>query len=213
MQNFVRTVRMWVAPVQSANLSALENKMKRVFIIHGWGGNPDEGWFPWLKKELEAKGIEVQMPAMPGTDHPKIDTWVSFLAQQVGTPDSDTYFVGHSIGCQAILRYLEAINNQVGGSVHVAGWFTLMNQSPDEIEIAEPWISRSINYEKARENCPKFIGIFSDNDDVVPQENQKFFEERLGAITFLESGKGHFSGSDGVIELPIVLEQLEQMIQ
>jgi len=30
--------------------------MKRVFIIHGWGGNPEEGWLPWLKKELEAKG-------------------------------------------------------------------------------------------------------------------------------------------------------------
>jgi hypothetical protein len=26
---------------------------KRVFIIHGWEGYPEEGWFPWLKKELE----------------------------------------------------------------------------------------------------------------------------------------------------------------
>ena len=22
---------------------------KRAFIIHGWDGYPDEGWFPWLK--------------------------------------------------------------------------------------------------------------------------------------------------------------------
>ena len=27
--------------------------MRRVFIIHGWGGYPEEGWFPWLKKELK----------------------------------------------------------------------------------------------------------------------------------------------------------------
>jgi predicted alpha/beta hydrolase family esterase len=26
---------------------------ERVFIIHGWEGYPEEGWFPWLKKELE----------------------------------------------------------------------------------------------------------------------------------------------------------------
>lgn len=24
---------------------------KRVFITHGWDGYPEEGWFPWLKKE------------------------------------------------------------------------------------------------------------------------------------------------------------------
>ena len=29
--------------------------MKRAFIIHGWDGYPAEGWFPWLKRELEKK--------------------------------------------------------------------------------------------------------------------------------------------------------------
>ena len=24
---------------------------KRVFIIHGWGGYPEEGCFPWLKND------------------------------------------------------------------------------------------------------------------------------------------------------------------
>ena len=33
---------------------------KRVFIVHGWDGYPEEVWFPWLKKELEAKGFEAQ---------------------------------------------------------------------------------------------------------------------------------------------------------
>jgi len=28
---------------------------KRVFIIHGWDGYPEEGWFPWLKKKLKEK--------------------------------------------------------------------------------------------------------------------------------------------------------------
>jgi len=26
---------------------------KRVFIIHGWSGNPKNAWFPWIKNELE----------------------------------------------------------------------------------------------------------------------------------------------------------------
>jgi esterase/lipase len=36
--------------------------MKKVFIIHGWDGYPEEGWFPWLKKELEKKGFSVFVP-------------------------------------------------------------------------------------------------------------------------------------------------------
>ena len=32
--------------------------MKRVFIIHGWDGYPEEGWFPWLKEELEKEDLK-----------------------------------------------------------------------------------------------------------------------------------------------------------
>jgi len=32
---------------------------KRVFLIHGWEGSPEEGWRPWLKKELEKRGFKV----------------------------------------------------------------------------------------------------------------------------------------------------------
>jgi len=35
---------------------------KRVFIIHGWDGYLEEGWFPWLKRELEAAGFAAFVP-------------------------------------------------------------------------------------------------------------------------------------------------------
>ncbi|MBI2582787.1 alpha/beta hydrolase, partial [Candidatus Azambacteria bacterium] len=66
----------------------------RVFIIHGWEGYPEEGWFPWLKRELESRGFEVRVPAMPDTAKPKIEAWISYLAELVGKPDENTYFVG-----------------------------------------------------------------------------------------------------------------------
>jgi len=63
--------------------------MKRVFIIHGWDGYPKEGCFPWLKRELEGRGFQVFNPAMPEPVRPKIDTWVPFLSEQVGTLDEE----------------------------------------------------------------------------------------------------------------------------
>ena len=184
---------------------------KKVFIVHGWDGYPDEGWFPWLKKELEQKGFQVQVPAMPESNAPKMSVWVSSLSKIVGNPDENIFFVGHSIGCQTVLRYLEnlPVDKKVGGAVFVAGWFTLMNLKTDEEkEIAKPWLDTPIDFEKVKQHTKKFFAVFSDNDDVVPINNKEMFEQRLDAKTSIEHGKGHFSGGDKIIQLPIVLDKL-----
>lgn len=43
---------------------------KRVFIIHGWEGDPQSDWFPWLKGEVERQGFSAAVPAFPDTIHP-----------------------------------------------------------------------------------------------------------------------------------------------
>lgn len=75
---------------------------KRVFIVHGWDGNPESNWFPWLKKELENKGFEVFVPQLPDPNNPRIYNWIPKLAKTVGKASEQTYFVGHSMGCQTI---------------------------------------------------------------------------------------------------------------
>lgn len=188
--------------------------VKRVFIIYGWDGYPEEGWFPNLKKELAKRDFKVQVPAMPKPTMPKIKTWVKYLTKIVGKPDQNTFFVGHSIGCQTILRYLESlpIDQKVGGAIFVAGWFTLINlKTKEERAIAEPWLKTTLDDEKIKKHTKKFVAIFSDNDPVVPQENQKMFSQRLGAKIIVEHGKGHFSGSDGVKKLPRALQAILEM--
>lgn len=181
---------------------------KRVFIIHGWGGNPDEGWLPWLKRELEASGFSVFAPAMPDSDRPNAETWVAHLASNVGIPDESTFFVGHSIGCLTILKYLEAAEGPVGGAVFVAGWFSLTPEAiptPEEQEIARQWLERPIDFERVRRRTPNFTALFSDDDPDVPIENAEIFRDRIGAEIIIEHYRGHFSGSDGITELPNAL--------
>jgi len=193
---------------------------KRVFIIHGWEGYPEEGWFPWLKKELEAKGFEVYVPAMPNTNEPEINAWISCLAKQVGHADEGTFFVGHSIGCQAILRYLESLpeNQKVGGAVFVAGWVNLFldvikEEEGDEssCEIAKPWLETPIKWGKILSHTKNFAAIFSDNDRYVPLKDKEIFREKLNAKIIVEHEKGHFRGSDGIVALPVVLNELLKM--
>jgi len=185
---------------------------KKIFIIHGWEGYPEEGWFPWLKKELEERGFEVHVPQMPDAARPRISRWVHAIAKTVGTPDSHTYFVGHSMGCQAIVRYMESLpaGKKVGGAVFVAGFFkrlTGLEDNPEVKKTERHWLRTPISLGKARHHMKRSAAIFSDNDPFVPLDNKDDFK-KLGSKIIVEHKKGHFSGSDGIKEIPSVLDEL-----
>ena len=145
---------------------------KRIFIVHGWDGGPEREWFPWLKKELEAKGFKVYVPQFPDAGNPRIYNWVPKLAETVGTPNDETYFVGHSMGCQTIGRYLESLPEgvKVGGAVFVAGFFkrlTVLEDEPGVLETEKHWLGAPLDLEKVKAHLPKSIAIFSDDDPYV----------------------------------------------
>jgi uncharacterized protein len=186
--------------------------MKRVFIIHRWEGGAQDDWRPWLKSELEKQGYGVIVPDMPDTDTPIIEKWVNNLAKIVGTPDSDTYFIGHSIGCQAILRYLETIDQKVGGAIFVSGWFNLENLEDEEVvKTARPWIETPINIEKVQSVLPKSTLIISDNDPYgALEENKQKFSE-LGSKIVILHNAGHLTEDDGFNQLPEVVEEFKKL--
>lgn len=185
--------------------------MKRAIIVHGWDGFPEECWFPWLKRELEARGFAVSVPQMPEAATPKIELWVPKLAEVIGEPDEELVLIGHSIGVQTILRYLVSIDKKIGGLVAVAGFFSLIPGSigsADDEAVAEPWLTTPIDTDKAKANAGKVTALFSDNDRFVPLENAEFFKDRLGAETIVLHDRGHMGGSDGVTELPEILDKV-----
>ena len=184
--------------------------MKKIILVHGWGGSPKDNWFPWLKKELKKKGFQVKALIMPNTDEPKIAKWVPFLKKHVLKLDKNTYFVGHSIGCQTIMRYLEKSKGKINGMVFVAPWFTLKNLEPEEKPLAKPWLDTPINYKSVLKHTNKVFAIFSDNDPVVPVDNIKLFRNKLGAKIIIEKKKGHFEGKKYPPILKAVLELVNQ---
>ena len=192
---------------------------KRIYIAHGWDGYPEEGWFPWLKKELEAKGCSVYVPQLPEAESPRIHNWVPKLTEVVGVADENTYFVGHSLGCQTIARYLESLPKgvNIGGAVFVAGFFkrlTGLDDDPDVQETASHWLCAPLDLAKVKSHLPKSVAIFSDNDPYVPLDNQDDFRNKLGSEIIIEHKKGHFSGaSDDITELPVVLQSILKIAQ
>ena len=49
--------------------------MNTIFLIHGAYGNPNENWFPWLKKQLENKRNKVIIPTFPTPEGQTLENW------------------------------------------------------------------------------------------------------------------------------------------
>lgn len=183
---------------------------KRVFLIHGWGGAPNEGWRPWLAGELLKKGFEVFVPAMPDTNHPKMVDWVFYLKKIVGKVGKESFFVGHSLGCITILRYLETLSDKekIGGAVFVAG-FT------DDLSYSElsNFFKTPIGFSKIKKHINKLISIHSDNDPIVSLKYGKIFKKKFNAEVIVCHNMKHFSGDEGVNKLPVALESLLKMCE
>lgn len=191
--------------------------MKRIYIIHGWNGSPNEPMLQWLKINLEKAGHKVTVPAMPEPDIPKIETWLRKLKEVIES-DGDTILIGHSVGCQAVLRYVETLPEglKIAGVVLIAPWMeldaeTIKEEGKGVIEIARPWIETPINFEKVRNQIGQVVAIFSDDDKFVPLSQKALFEKELNAQTFIEHHKGHFSPADEISELPVALEEVLKM--
>jgi predicted alpha/beta hydrolase family esterase len=189
--------------------------MNKAVLVHGWDGTPDSGWFPWLSQELKAKGFEVIVPQLPETEAPRINNWVPALAQAIGAVDEHTYFVGHSMGCQVIVRYLETLPEgvTVGGAIFVAGFFRPLTnlETDEEKEIGREWTETPINFAKVSSHLGRSVALFSDNDPWVPVENAEDYKNKLGSETIVLPNQSHFNGDAGFKELPIVLEKLLQL--
>jgi predicted alpha/beta hydrolase family esterase len=177
----------------------------RAILVHGYQGAPMHGWRPWLKQELERAGWSVSVPAMPAPDHPVCDEWVKTIAAAIGKPEPSCALVGHSLGCTAILRYLEGLPaaSRIGPIILVAGFGNDIG-IPELASFCRP----PLNWKAVRAHASRFVAIHSDNDPYVPLSEGENFRKKLGAELIVQKGMGHFSSSEGTTELPVVLEKL-----
>jgi len=186
---------------------------KRVFIVHGWMAGPRSNWFPWLKDQLEAIGVQVFVPGMPNSAVPSPDAWLEKLSETVGQPDEECYFVGHSFGCITVLRYLEMLTEKkVGGLILVAG-FAEIAFNP-ELSPLHSFFDKPIRWDWIKSRIiKKPVVIMSDNDYMVTPAQGEILQKNLDAKLMIEHNKGHFTGLDGIKVLPSALEALSNLMK
>ncbi len=184
--------------------------MQKIFIIHGWSGTPDANWFPWMKDQLIARNIKVEILHMPNTDIPQMDEWMRFMHEKIEKVNEDIFFVGHSLGCMAIMRYAESLTKgeKIGGALFVAGFSRSIG-----IPYIENFFITPLDYNKVQETIIQKKYIISDNDPYVPIAEGAFLKENLGGELIVLSDAGHINQSSGFVTFQVGLEELLQMME
>lgn len=177
--------------------------MKRAIIVHGWGGSPSGHWLPWMQSTLQEAGWRAEVPAMPSPEHPQRDEWVRHISLAVGHPDRDTFLVGHSLGCIAILRYLETLaeGERIGGAVLVSGFFEPLGEGYEDIDH---FVRDPVDWEAVRNHCLSFRVIHGKDDDIVPLPFAERLAMNVRVPLHVIPGK-HLGKKEGILELPPIL--------
>ena len=103
---------------------------KQVIFVPGFGLSAPleiDDWSGWLADETRKCGFDFKLLSMPDIMYPEVDQWLSFLEKQNIDIDNNTYFVGHSLGCITIARFLEKLPSKsiARGCIFIAGFCSL----------------------------------------------------------------------------------------
>lgn len=172
-------------------------------IIHGFLSHPDDCWFPWLKRELERHGWQVNAPPMPNSVVPRRAKWLGAISENIEEPKK-TVLIGHSLGAFALIRFLETYEGPSFPALILAAGFG--RRFPNRRLLTHDWSEPEINFKHVRSKVRKIVCIHSDDDRTVPYEEGEWLCKQLKGRLITEH-KGHFMKfREKVVELPSVLD-------
>lgn len=178
-------------------------------LVHGWKGWPDNAWFPWLRKELEARGFTTESLKLPNPLLPDRDAWVSIVRESIKDPD--TVLIGHSLGCAAVLLALQEYEGPpVEHVVLVSGMGRAYASGPivDTMKKWTGWFQTSVDFTNVKPKAKRWTVIHSKDDYIVPFEEGKWLADQLGVPVIETQAKGHLIHEERCFELPEVLKAI-----
>ncbi|WP_439239264.1 RBBP9/YdeN family alpha/beta hydrolase [Lonepinella sp. BR2919] len=182
--------------------------LNNIYITHGYTANSQKHWFPWLKVRLENQNIATQIFDMPNSSQPDPQEWLTFHQNNIHQLDQNSYFIGHSLGCIATLRFLQQAKINVGGVILVSGFAEKLPNLPELDKFNETLL----NFTALIEQIPQRVVIASDDDDVVNVQFTRHLAQNLQANYIEVSSYHHFLDRQGVTELPLLYNEVLKMI-
>ena len=163
--------------------------MKKVLILHGWGGSDFPHWQSHLAMQLIQNNYIVSFPALPNKDNPKLDDWLEYLKVEM------EHFKPNIVVCHSLANIL---------------WFHYLNRFDikpiEKLMLVSP-VSPSCAIEELKTFFPykvpvslkakEVIMASSDNDPYMDIDEVYLLKDILGiSLKVIENG-GHINSDSG----------------
>tara|TARA_Y100000034_G_scaffold22119_1_gene25492 strand:+ start:627 stop:998 length:372 start_codon:yes stop_codon:yes gene_type:complete len=77
-------------------------------------------WLPWVKKELDKRGIKTEIPLMPDPWKPNYKSYKKVFEKY--EVNENTILIGHSCGCAFLVRWLGETKQKIHQLILVVPW-------------------------------------------------------------------------------------------
>jgi len=145
----------------------------------------DKHWIPWIKKELEARGIKTKIPLMPVPWEPNYEVWKEEFEKN--SVNENTILIGHSCGCSFLVRWLGETKKSISKLILVAPWKIEGQANAAKKVFYEFSIDKSI-----KDRVREIIMFTSDTEAEDGKRGLKMFHEILGGKIINLDGRGHY---------------------
>lgn len=183
---------------------------KHVVIVHGYTASPSANWFPWLSTVLRNNGARVDVPALPTPQAPEPLGWATALKEVLPHADINTFLVGHSLGCVAMLRHVLTLpmETRLGGLLLVSGFDRTLSTLPE----LSAFTATQLPHAEIRKRILQRTSIFSDNDAIVDPAASQRLAAALDTDVKAVAGGGHFLDREGFTQFHEVYEALMDFV-
>jgi predicted alpha/beta hydrolase family esterase len=187
--------------------------ISNVIIIHGAYGYPEENWFGWLKRRLEAEGITCFVPTLPTPEGQCLQTWLKVFNDSVGhLVNEKTILIGHSLGAAFILRWLEKTKQKLKSVILVGAFIGMVGHEQFD-NINQSFFQTAFAWELIRQCSQHFISYYGTEDRYVSRSQFDYIANHLRADKIIVENAGHFNTSSGYEQFPHLLIQIQKIAQ
>lgn len=177
-------------------------------LVHGSFGSPFSNWIPYLRKEIENKGLEVYTPDFPiGVGYQNYENWSKLLKTYVEANiiNENTVIFAHSIAPIFICKYLVENKIKVKRLVFVCGFNNYLGIDEDYDAVNESMYFD--NLADVKNYCSDIVCFYSDNDPYVKYEAEKEFADTITENQIVIFGGGHLNSKSGYTKFKELFKQ------
>jgi len=198
--------RNWIGKSEGAEIHFPIDQKSRFVLLHGFNGNSQGIFFPWLKKSLEDLGHTVITPDLPHPDQPTEREQVEYVLQNIEFTD-DTILFGHSLGTVVALKVMQELKRPIAGLVLAGGFSTpRFKDRPRPFHSTFDW---NFDWKKIQTSVGFITVLNATNDTAVHLESGRQLANSLGVtLREIQAADDHFTAK----EEPILLEHLAPQV-